>query len=161
MGHIIFLFLFTLMGSVSTASATAKSFQNLLEGKWQGFCSPQALTNTGRICAYTFQKSGSGTYQCDYYKDVRCTSKDSKSITSPFQFTVSGAGEKAGKVSLIFLDREDVKQEKSRFYITGDVLRVQVSEVFSAPEAKKEDLEAQGVIPFFEYTKVKTSGSKS
>jgi hypothetical protein len=155
MQNLIFLFLLIFIGFVSEAPAAAKTLQESLDGKWQGFCSPNATANTSRMCAYSFQKKGTGTYQCDYYKDLRCTTKDSKTTTAAFGFTVSGGTEKTGKVNLDFVDREDVKQEKSRFYITGDVLRVQVAEIFRMPESKTEDLEAQGVIPFFEYTKVK------
>lgn len=161
MRSLFFLFPFIFAGFVSAAPVATKTLQDSLDGKWQGFCSPLATTNTGRICTYSFLKNGSGTYQCDYYKDLRCTGKEAKTTTAPFQFTVSGGTEKTGKVSLDFLDRDDVKQEKSRFYITGDVLRVQVYEVFRLPEVKEENLEAQGVIPFFEYTKEKKPLPKS
>ncbi|MGZ3742215.1 MAG: hypothetical protein ACXWRE_00700 [Pseudobdellovibrionaceae bacterium] len=155
MRNLIFLAIFVFMIFGGQVSATGKTFQDHLEGKWQGFCTPQALTNTGKMCNYTFKKGGSGIYECDYYKDLRCSTRDQKTTTSIFQFTINGGDEKTVKVNLIFSNREDVKQEKSRFYITGEVLRVQVYEVFNMPETKKEDLESQGVIPFFEYTRVK------
>jgi hypothetical protein len=155
MQNLIFLFLFIFAGFVSAASAAPKTLQDTLDGKWQGFCLPQAETGTGRMCSYSFQKNGIGTFQCEYYKDLRCTSKGSKTTMAPLRFTVSAGTEKTGKVSLEFSDREDVKMEKSRFYVTGDVLRVQVYEVFRMPEGKDEKLEDQGVVPYFEYTKVK------
>jgi hypothetical protein len=157
MQNLVFLFLVFFVGFVSEAPAAPKTLQESLDGKWQGFCTPIAAANTSRQCNYSFQKAGTGVYQCDYYKDLRCTStsKDSKTTSAPFRFTVSGGTEKTGKVNIEFIDRDDVRQEKSRFYITGEVLRVQVYEVLRMPEIKEENLEGQGVIPFFEFTKTK------
>jgi hypothetical protein len=135
-------------------NARPKSMAEALEGKWIGFCSPQALSNTGKICHYTFQKD-SGTYQCEYFKDLRCNKKDDKVTTVAFHYTIQGSNEQNLKLNIEFADRPDIRQEKSRAYITGSVLRLQVYEVFRLPDVKEENLDAQGVLPFFEFTKAK------
>src|SRR5437868_6587289 len=105
MQNLIFLYI---LSFVSFAQAAPKTLQDSIEGKWLGFCSPQANSNTGRICSYTFQKAGVGTYQCDYYKDLRCTTKDSKSTAAPFHYTASGTSDKIGKTNIEFNNREDI-----------------------------------------------------
>lgn len=140
--------------SSSAAKAAPKNLQDVLEGKWTGYCSPQATTGTGRICHYNFQSNNTGSYRCEYYKDLRCETKDSKSTTAAFRYKAMGEGEKSGRVTIDFEDREDIQQEKSRVFVTGDVLRVQVYEVLRMP-ANEDKSEAQGVVPFFEYTKSK------
>jgi hypothetical protein len=139
---------------VSTAQVNADpKTTDTLEGRWNGFCSPQATSNTGKICNYTFQK-GTGTYQCDTFKDLRCTKKH-KSTSSAFRYTVQSSNEQNLKLNIEYNDREDIRQEKARAYVTGNVLRLQMYEIFRLPDAKEENLEAQGVIPFFEFTRGK------
>ncbi|WP_413289969.1 hypothetical protein [Bdellovibrio sp. HCB337] len=161
MQNFIFLCVFVLANfayagrsPAASSKATPKNLQEVLEGKWTGFCSPQATSGTGRICHYSFSKDGTGAYRCEYYKDLRCGTKDSKTTSAAFKYKAHGEGEKSGRVTVDFEDREDVQQEKSRVFVTGDVLRVQVYEVLRMP-ASTDQSEAQGVVPFFEYTKAK------
>jgi hypothetical protein len=149
MKWILFIAAFTF-----TNFANAKSFIDSLEGKWVGFCSPLATSGTSKICTYTFKRS-SGTYSCEFYKDLRCANKSSETSQIQFKYSVSQSQEKTGKVTLDFQDFKDVTQEKHGFFITGDVLRVQTYEVVRLPSSKSENLEAQGVVPFFEYTRSK------
>lgn len=153
MKNLVFIFLFVV--STQVLAAPAKNMADALEGKWLGFCSPQATSNTSKMCSYTFQK-GAGVYQCEQFKDLRCSKKDSKSSSMAFHYTIQGSNQQNLKLSIEYTDRSDIRQEKSRTYITGDVLRMQVYEVFRMPESKEENLEAQGVIPFFEFTKAKS-----
>ncbi len=148
-----FVLAFSLLVSALQANAVGPKSADGIEGKWLGFCSPQATSNTGKICNYTFQK-GTGAYQCDTFKDLRCTKKD-KSVSSAFRYTVQSSNEQNLKLNIEYNDREDIRQEKVRAYVTGNVLRLQMYEIFRLPDAKEEDLEAQGVIPFFEFTKGK------
>lgn len=157
MRHFVILFIFCLAGVAQAASAEKnKNMQDALIGKWLGFCSPQALTNSSRLCSYTFKKSGSGVYECEHFKDLRCSGKAEKVISSAFNFKVFTEPDKTGRANIEFIDREDIRQEKSRMYLTGDTLRVQVYEVMRMPAANEEKLDSQGVVPFYEFTKVKT-----
>jgi len=151
----IFILFALVLGGIAQA-ARAKSFQDSLEGKWQGFCSPVAIAGTSKMCSYTFFKNGKGAYTCDYYKDLRCGEKEAKTTNMTFSYNLSQPTDKTAKVTLDYssLD-DDVKQEKHRFFITGNVLRVQTYEVVRLPSSKPENLEAQGVVPFFEYTRAK------
>ncbi len=146
---LVFLLLFSVQ-----AQAESKNMAADLEGKWLGFCSPDATKSTSKMCNYSFQK-GVGEYQCNYFKDLRCTKKDSKSTMSTFRYSIQSSNEQNLKLNIEYNDRSDIRQEKSRAYITGKVLRMQMYEIFRLPDVKVEDLEAQGVIPFFEFTKAK------
>lgn len=153
-----FLIIFTAEVTMAGSGVTKPS-NDILSGKWLGYCAPQADSKTSRMCSYTFKKDGSGTYQCDYYKDLRCATKDTKSTSSPFHFSIANGDGKTGKVNIEFSDREDVKEERSRYYISGDVLRFQVYQFMRLPaeskDTKEESSEAQGIVPFFEYTREK------
>jgi hypothetical protein len=142
---------------ILTSFAQAKTLQQSLEGKWQGYCSPNATEGTSKMCSYNFSKNGEGNYQCEQYKDLRCKAKAKKNLNNPFHYSVVQEHDKTGKVSLDYDELKDVKQEKHRVYITGDVLRVQTYEVVRLPSSanQAENLEAQGVIPFFEFTRAK------
>src|SRR5437868_11947444 len=140
----VLVLLFSLfMSTLQAHAAGAAKSADGIEGKWLGFCSPQASSGTGKICNYTFNK-GAGTYQCDTFKDLRCSKKD-KSTSSSFHYTVQSSNEQNLKLNIEYNDREDIRQEKSRAYVTGDVLRLQMYEIFRLPDAKEENLEAQGV----------------
>lgn len=150
---LVFIFSLLMVTALQVHATAAAKSADSIEGKWLGFCSPQATSGTGKICNYTFNK-GAGTYQCETFKDLRCTKKD-KSTSSSFRYTVQSSNEQNLKLNIEYNDREDIRQEKSRAYVTGDVLRLQMYEIFRLPDAKEENLEAQGVIPFFEFTKGK------
>lgn len=143
------------IASANPAAVKSKTMHESLIGKWLGFCSPHATTNTSRLCSYTFQKSGAGVYQCEHFTDLRCSGKADKVVNSAFNFKVFTEPDKTGRANIEFVDREDIRQEKSRMFLTGDTLRVQVYEVMRMPASAEEKLDVQGVIPFYEFTKVK------
>jgi len=153
---LVFLLLFSMSANAGSASSARNSSAPSLEGKWLGFCMPNATAGTSSMCSYSF-KIGSGSYQCDYFKDLRCATKDAKSTTASFRYSLRGGTPKTGPatVNIDYEDRTDIKQEKSRVFITGEVLRLQVYEVLRLPAEHDEKLDSQGVVPFFEFTKVK------
>lgn len=139
--------------AAAEAQPQVKKINENFDGTWVGFCSPSATSGTSKLCTYVFKKDGSGDFSCEYFKDLRCTTKDTKTLKAGFKFMAIGVNEKDAKLNIDYADREDIRQEKARAFITGDVLRLQIYEVLRMPDVKDEKLEAQGVIPFFEFTR--------
>lgn len=126
-------------------ASSARAGSTSLIGRWKGYCSPVNQTES-RICTYTFKPGGKGSFDCDFFPDLRCEKTSTKNTSIQFDFT----SDDSGLTRISFIKGGDFEAQVSLMKIKSNLLTE--TGVEARKRSKKNSM--KGAVGPFYFTRV-------